>query len=107
MTIVPGALKKVTAVSQGLPHYTQLLTQLAARAALAEHRAGVGGRDVDSAVERAIERAQGSVAEAYRQATSLGEYAVSAQVMLVPRARGRGRVRLFQGGGGRGAARAG
>ena len=68
MTIAPAALKKVTAVSQGLPHYTQLLTQLAARAALAQHRAGVGGGDVDSAVERAVERAQGSVTEAFRVA---------------------------------------
>lgn len=82
MTIAPAALKKVTAVSQGLPHYTQLLTQLAARAALAQHRAGVGGGDVDSAVERAVERAQGSVTEAYRVATATGGKGIYAEVML-------------------------
>ena len=82
MTIAQTALKKVTAVSQGLPHYTQLLTQLAARSALAEHRAGVGARDVDAAVERAVERAQGSVVEAYRQATAAKGGAIYPEVLL-------------------------
>jgi energy-coupling factor transporter ATP-binding protein EcfA2 len=82
MTIAPTALNKVTAVSQGLPHYTQLLTQLAANAALADHRAGVGARDVDAAVERAVSRAQGSVVESYRQATAAKGDAIYPQVLL-------------------------
>ena len=82
MTIAPTALTRVTAVSQGLPHYTQLLTQLAARAALADYRAGVGVRDVDEAVERAVARAQGSVVEAYRQATAAKGDAIYPQVLL-------------------------
>ncbi len=82
MTIAPTALTKVTTVSQGLPHYTQLLTQLAARAALSDYRAGVGVRDVDSAVERAVARAQGSVVEAYRRATTAKGDALYPQVLL-------------------------
>ena len=82
MTIAPTALTKVTAVSQGLPHYTQLLTQLAARAALADYRAGVSVRDVDAAVERAVARAQGSVVDAYRQATAAKGDAIYPQVLL-------------------------
>ncbi len=82
MTIAPSALTKVTTVSQGLPHYTQLLTQLAARAALSDYRAGVGVRDVDAAVERAVARAQGSVVESYRQATEAKGDAIYPQVLL-------------------------
>ena len=58
MTIRPEAVRKITALSQGLPHYTQLLTQLAAQAALAQRRIAVAGRDVDLAVGRALDRAQ-------------------------------------------------
>ena len=82
MTIASSALNKVTAVSQGLPHYTQLLTQLAARAALSDHRAAVGVRDVDEAIERAVARAQSSVVEAYRRATSAKGDALYPQVLL-------------------------
>ncbi|MBD0348571.1 MAG: ATP-binding protein [Thermoleophilia bacterium] len=68
MTIRPAAVDRVTALSQGLPHYTHLLTQLAGQAALAERRADVDVPDVEAAVERAIERAAHSVSEAYYRA---------------------------------------
>lgn len=70
MTIARPAVARITALSQGLPHYTHLLTQLAAQAALAERRAGIAARDVDAAVARALDRAQQSVTEAYYRATS-------------------------------------
>jgi Cdc6-like AAA superfamily ATPase len=69
MEIAGGAVRKITTLSQGLPHYTQLLTQLAAQAALGRRRADVTSRDVDAAVARAIDRAQQSIVEAYRDAT--------------------------------------
>ncbi len=69
MEIVGAAVKKITTLSQGLPHYTQLLTQLAAQAALGRRRADVTSRDVDHAVGRAIERAHQSIVDAYRDAT--------------------------------------
>lgn len=68
MTIAGQAVARITALSQGLPHYTHLLTQLAAQAALGERLAHVGVRHVSAAVTRAIDRAQQSIVEAYREA---------------------------------------
>jgi Cdc6-like AAA superfamily ATPase len=68
MTIQKAAVDSVTGVSQGLPHYTHLLTQLAGQAALSARRATVEGGDMDAAVERAIDRAGQSVAAAYQRA---------------------------------------
>jgi hypothetical protein len=70
MTIALPAVVRITALSQGLPHYTHLLTQLAAQAALGERRARVTVRHVDAAVKRAIDHAQQTIVEAYREAVS-------------------------------------
>ncbi|HEY7344204.1 MAG TPA: ATP-binding protein, partial [Gaiella sp.] len=70
MTTTNGTVDRIAMLSQGLPHYTHLLAQLAAQNALADGRTDVGLRDVQAAVERAIERAQQSVAEAYTRATA-------------------------------------
>jgi Cdc6-like AAA superfamily ATPase len=70
MAIAKPSVARITALSQGLPHYTHLLTQLAAQNALAERRSAIAARDVDTAVARAIDRAQQSVTEAYYRATA-------------------------------------
>ena len=70
MTITGQAVARIAALSQGLPHYTHLLTQLAAQAALGERRTNVSGRHVNAAVARAIDRAQQSIVESYREAIS-------------------------------------
>lgn len=82
MTIVNRAASRITALSQGLPHYTHLLTQLAALAALGERRTDVRVRDVDAAVARAIERAQQSIVESYREAVSGRPGSIYAEVLL-------------------------
>jgi Cdc6-like AAA superfamily ATPase len=82
MTISRDAVAKITTLSQGLPHYTQLLSQLAAQAALAQRRTAVGTREVDAAVERALERAQQSVVEAYEEATADTRRSIYPQVLL-------------------------
>jgi hypothetical protein len=82
MTVAGSAVTRITALSQGLPHYTHLLTQLAAQAALAERRAHIGVRDVDAAVTRAIERAQQSIVEAYREAVAGRPGTLYPQVLL-------------------------
>ena len=82
MTIADAAVTRITALSQGLPHYTHLLTQLAAQAALGERRGHVGVRHVDAAVTRAIERAQQSIVEAYREAVSGRPGTIYPQVLL-------------------------
>jgi Cdc6-like AAA superfamily ATPase len=76
------AVRKITTLSQGLPHYTQLLSQLAAQSALAQRRATVSARDVDVAVGRALERAQQSVVEAYEDATADTRRSIYPQVLL-------------------------
>jgi hypothetical protein len=70
MRIAKTSVDRITVLSQGLPHYTHLLTQLAAQCALADRRADIAARDVDTAVARAIDRAQQSVTEAYYKATT-------------------------------------
>lgn len=82
MTVASGAVARITALSQGLPHYTHLLTQFAAQSALGDRRAHVGVRDVDAAVMRAIERAQQSIVEAYREAVIGRPGAIYPQVLL-------------------------
>lgn len=82
MTIAKPTVKKIAALSHGLPHYTQLLTQLSALAALARRRADVNARDVDAAVGRAIDRAQQSIVEAYREATTADQGSIYPQVLL-------------------------
>ncbi len=82
MKVSPAAVAKIAALSQGLPHYTQLLSQLAAQAALARRVVDVGVRDVDSALGRALDRAQKSVVEAYEQATTDTRRSMYPQVLL-------------------------
>jgi Cdc6-like AAA superfamily ATPase len=82
MTIKPAAVAKIAALSQGLPHYTQLLGQLAAQAALSRRVVEVETRDVDAAVRRALDRAQQSVVEAYEQATLDTRRSMYPQVLL-------------------------
>src|SRR5436190_4871443 len=82
MEIRPEAVRKIVTLSQGLPHYTQLLSQLAAQSALAQRRLTVSPRDVDVAVGRALERAQQSVVEAYEDATTDTRRSIYQQVLL-------------------------
>jgi Cdc6-like AAA superfamily ATPase len=82
MEIRPEAVRKIVTLSQGLPHYTQLLSQLAAQSALAQRRLIVSPRDVDVAVGRALERAQQSVVEAYEDATTDTRRSIYQQVLL-------------------------
>lgn len=82
MTIAASGVARIVALSQGLPHYTHLLTQLAAQAALSERRANVGIRHVNAAVSRAIERAQQSIVDAYRDAITGAPDTIYRQVLL-------------------------
>jgi Cdc6-like AAA superfamily ATPase len=82
MTIRPDAVRKIVTLSQGLPHYTQLLSQLAAQSALARRRLTVSARDVDVAVGRALDRAQQSVVEAYEDATADTRRSIYPEVLL-------------------------
>lgn len=69
MEIEANALTKITRLSLGLPHYTHLLSQWAARAAVTDGRHTIQPPDVESAIGSALDRAQESIVNAYHRAT--------------------------------------
>jgi len=69
MDIHREALARITALSQGLPHYTHLLAQQAAVIAVqAYHTLTITRAHVDAATGKAIDRAQRSIVNAYHEA---------------------------------------
>jgi Cdc6-like AAA superfamily ATPase len=82
LTIGKTAVERIAALSQGLPHYTHLLGQHAAQAALSAGRGDVTLADVDRAVSRAIDRAQQSIMDAYRRATTSARRSMYPEVLL-------------------------
>ena len=69
MTIAPNAKARITALSQGLPHYTHLLARDSARSALALSSLHITLQIVDEAIRKALEDAQQSIQSAYHKAT--------------------------------------
>jgi Cdc6-like AAA superfamily ATPase len=96
MTIGKTAADRVALLSQGLPHYTHLLSQLAAQAALDANRTDVTVRDVEFAIERAIEKAQHTIMDAYARATETTRRSLLPRVARRMRARRLRRVRLLR-----------
>lgn len=70
MTMEPEAADYITSLSQGLPHYTHLLAQYAARAATDEGTSDIQMEAVERAIEEAIKRTQESTLNAYVKATT-------------------------------------
>jgi Cdc6-like AAA superfamily ATPase len=68
MEIEPAALRRISGLSQGLPHYTHLLCLHASRAALEADTLTITEAIVDEAITRAIEGAQHSIRAAWREA---------------------------------------
>jgi Cdc6-like AAA superfamily ATPase len=69
MTIDPGALKRVTALSQGLPHYTHLLGLHATRAAIDGGSEAITLGHVKAAIGTALMQAQQTIRSAHHKAT--------------------------------------
>ena len=63
------ARTRIVHLSQGLPHYTHLLSLDAVRKALARESTTIQDSDVDASIEDAIERAQQSIKDDYHKAT--------------------------------------
>jgi Cdc6-like AAA superfamily ATPase len=82
MNIDGDAVDRITQLSQGLPHYTHLLAQLAGQAALDDTRTNVTLDDVDTAVKRAISNAQQSIMDGYHRATFSTRTTLYPQVLL-------------------------
>ncbi len=68
MTIEDSALKRVSVLSQGLPHYAHLIGLYASRSALETLSAHITEDVIDLAIGKAIDAAQQSVRAAYHKA---------------------------------------
>lgn len=61
--------KRVIELSQGLPHYTHLITLNAVRAAIDRKSRQIDKGDLDTAIDRCIDKAQQSIRDLYYKAT--------------------------------------
>ena len=69
LEVDPTFTRRVVELSQGLPHFTHLIAQHGARAAVEDHRARVADADTKDAVRRSIADVSQSIREAYHRAT--------------------------------------
>lgn len=82
MTIEPEAKAKIVALSQGLPHYTHLLSLNASQRAAQTGRTVVTSADVRTAIDSALARAQQSIISTYHKATNSPRDNLYPQVLL-------------------------
>lgn len=82
MGIESQTLGRITALSQGLPHYTHLMGQQAAAAAIERRSANVSNADLTPAFKQALKRSQESVQALYYRATYSARENLYKQVLL-------------------------
>jgi len=82
MTIDDEAKRKISALSQGLPHYTHLLALYASQRAAGAGRVHVTVEDVRAAIDAALARAQQSIISTYHKATNSPRENLYPQVLL-------------------------
>lgn len=82
MTIAEQAKQTIVRLSQGLPHYTHLLTQSAAQRVAQTGRVNVESADVKFAIDTALQKAQQSIIRAYHDATASPRENLYKQVLL-------------------------
>ena len=70
MEISDEAVKRICAVSLGLPHYAHALGLAAGRAAIDDHRRAVETRDVDSAIGTLTRESQQTILQRFDMATA-------------------------------------
>ncbi len=70
MTIDEDAIKHISLISQGLPHYTHLLGLYASREAIDQNTKTISMSHVQIAVKNALEGAQQTIRTAYHKATT-------------------------------------
>ena len=68
MTIQPDALQRIVLLSQGLPHYTHLISLYAARESADSQSLDITDEAVGRAIDKAITGAQESISNAWHQA---------------------------------------
>jgi Cdc6-like AAA superfamily ATPase len=82
MTIVDEVRTRIASLSQGLPHYTHLLTKYAALQAVNQSRTEIGRLDLENAIREATDDQSQTMATAYRKATHSPKKNIFKQVLL-------------------------
>lgn len=82
MTIYDDARRQITRLSQGLPHFTHLLSLNAAQQAALDGRMDINPNDVKVAIQEAVEKTQQSTVSTYHAATSSPRDTLFPQVLL-------------------------
>lgn len=82
ITIEDTIRQRMTALSQGLPHYTHLLTQQAAIAAVWHNSDSIGEDDFSVGISKALAKAQESIHDMYYRATFSVRENLYKQVLL-------------------------
>lgn len=82
MKIDDAGLSAIVTISRGLPHFTHLLTQTAARSVIEAGGREISSDDVRDAIKKLSYRTQETVLNAYRMATSSKRATIYPQVLL-------------------------
>lgn len=82
MSIAADAKRKIVQLSQGLPHYTHLLSLYSAQRAASGLKKNVAIEDVRAAIDAALANAQQSIVGAYHRATASPRENLYPQVLL-------------------------
>jgi hypothetical protein len=82
MTIENDAKNRISALSQGLPHYTHLLSLHAAQATITDHKKIITAHYVREAIDKALDQAQQSIVSMYHKATHSPRENLYPQVLL-------------------------
>ncbi len=69
MTITDNAKTRIARLSEGLPHYTHLLSLHATQRAIMDDRSEVRDTDATTAIQTAVQKAQHTIRTAYQRAT--------------------------------------
>lgn len=82
MTADPTVVERIATLSQGLPHYTHLLGQGAARAASLEQATHITVTHLDASVAVALRRASESVRQGYEQSIVRARRGIYPEILL-------------------------
>ncbi len=82
MTVDRAFVTEVALLSQGMPHYAHLIGQQAAFMVLDKVRVDVTARDLEPAIERALENVSQTVRQKYHNATFSSRATLYAEVLL-------------------------
>ncbi|MCM8566297.1 AAA family ATPase [Thauera linaloolentis] len=82
MSITPDAKERIAVISQGLPHFTHLLSLYAAQDAVSSDESKIKVSHVRKAIDSSMDKAQQSIIGAYHKATNSPRENLYPQVLL-------------------------